>query len=290
LMKAIAQADSVKFRRKQTEWFVLDIHHLIEEIMKKAPHEPEKKVVSESDLVSHTGDRLAGFVKKKLREAGYKDLYDYIEYGETKNYHERPTCKSRTIWFDLGELPRPTFIFPDVYWKKTSVVYNADKIAIDKQLYMLTPKGGIDQMVLGGILNSSWIPLFREMGGRTVMGEGLNRNQVMVYEAKSLPIPDPRKFTKKQSAKIKEAFAELLASNSNTNLSKIKEKLDQAVLATIGMEKFVGKLEAAVEELINIRIYGGGEQKQGLLEKGGTQVIKLESAKAISDQSLDNFL
>lgn len=110
---------------------------------------------------------------------------------------------------------------------------------------MLSPKRGIDKMVLGGILNSEWMPLFREMDGRTIMGEGLNRNQVMVYEARRIPVPDMTKFTKSQSNRIKMKFKKMLNCESSSDLLKIKNELTRIVLAAMGMEKLIDKLNDA---------------------------------------------
>ncbi len=288
LMKAIAQAKSVNFRKNDTEWFVLDTHDLVEEIIQKGPNQNEDKVVADKDLSLNKKDRLASYVKKKLQIKNI-NLYNYILAGEEKEYHERPTCKSRKIWFDLGDLPRPPYIFPDVYWKETSVPYNADKIVIDKQLYMLSSKRGVDSSVLGGILNSDWLPLFREMHGRTIMGEGMNRNQVMVHEAKQLPIPDPRKFTKAEANRIAMSFEKLLHAKSSSEAKMIKTELNKAVLATIEKEKYANLLEAVVQQLIDIRIKGGGEQKEIMIEKDEPQLIKLKGAEVISHKTLDEF-
>jgi len=282
LMKAIAQAEFVDFKKNETEWLVLDLHHVIE----KALHKSGKELIPRKDQT------MAGFIKEKLHEAGYESLYRYINLGEERRYHKRPTCKTRNVWFDLGDLPRPLFIFPDVYWKKTSVPYNVDKVVIDKQLYTLSPKPDIDEMVLGGILNSDWLPLFRELNGRTIMGEGLNRNQVMVYEAKQIPIPDPRKFTAQQSKRIKSAFEKLLSKSrtvSEQELNEIKRELNKAVLVTLGLEERAEELEKVVKHLVEIRIQGGGIATEIMVEESKPKTIQVKRP-TVTKGSLDEFL
>jgi len=286
IMKAIAQANYLNFKKEDTEWFVFDIHDFLEKNVLKKPI---------NDLVPSKDLSFSGFVKEILRKKGFHDILEYIEMGEEKKFHERPTCKTRKLWFDLGKLHRPSFIFPDVYWKKTSVPFNADKITIDKQLYVVEPKEGIDELVLGGILNSDLLALLREMHGRTVMGEALNRNQVMVYEANEIPVPDIRKFSKKELKNINAAFKKLLDKSrtaSQEEILKLRRKLNEVVLATLGMQDKAEELEKAVEELIAIRVRGGGIRKDVMVGKEEKRIIKLKGAEVISSkiQSLDNFV
>lgn len=286
IMKAIAQAKYLNFQKEDTEWFVFNIHGFLEKnVLKK----------SLNDLVPSKDLSYSGFVKESLRKKGYHDILEYIEMGEEKNFHKRPTCKTRKLWFDIGEPHRPSFIFPDVYWKKTSVPYNMDKITIDKQLYALEPKEGIDELALGGILNSDLLALLREMHGRTVMGEALNRNQVMVYEANEILVPDIRKFSKKELENIRTTFKKLLDKSrtaSEEEILKLKRKLNEAVLATFGMQDRAEELERAVEELVEIRVKGGGIRKEVMVGKEEKRIIKLKGAQVISSRSpsLDNFV
>ena len=166
-------------------------------------------------------------------------------------------------------------------------------LAIDKQLYSLLPKRGIDPMVLGGILNSDWIALFRETDGRTIMGEGMNRNEVQVYEARHMPIPDISKFSKKEAEKIKSIFKKLLLksrTSSESELLNYKRELNKAVLSTIGMSEYSSTLEEAVKRLIEMRIEGGGMQKEVMLEKEPLHLIKLKGSQVVSTTILDDFM
>jgi hypothetical protein len=133
--------------------------------------------------------------------------------------------------------------------------------------------------------------LFREMNGRTIMGEGMNRNQVMVYEARQLPIPDPRKITPQQSKRIRLAFEKLLSKSrtaSEQELIEIKKELNKAVLSTLGMEERVEELEAIVKELIEIRIQGGGMSTEIMVEDSQPKTIKIK--RPVAPTGLDAFL
>jgi len=284
IMKAIAQAEFVNFEKQDTEWLCLDLHSHVNRIIQEL--ENHRGLRADRSL----SDSIKTYIKKESQS-----LFDYIEYGEEKNYHKTPTSKARKVWFDVGELLRPKFIFPDVYWKRTSVPLNADRIAIDKQLYALIPEKNIDEFVLGGILNSDINALMRELHGRTVGGEGLNRNQVMVWEANEMPVIDPRKLSKKEKERISDAFKKLIeecrCSNEKETV-KLRHDLNLAVMSAIGLEDRTNELEEEVQGLIEIRVGGGGAQKNIMVEhEGEVREIKLKGARVVSQRnSLDRYL
>lgn len=67
--------------------------------------------------------------------------------------------------------------------KKAQILYNKDGLTLDKRLYSIWPKDGIDPEVLLGILNSDLLLLMREIDGRVEEEQAMNRNSVMIYEA-----------------------------------------------------------------------------------------------------------
>ncbi|MHB2037475.1 MAG: HsdM family class I SAM-dependent methyltransferase, partial [Nitrososphaerales archaeon] len=290
IMKAIAQAEFVNFKKEDTEWLCLDLHDVVRKIVSNI-EKTRKFRLKELPTVD--------LVKKEIRKQS-KPLYDYLEWGEEKEFNKTPTCKNRKIWFDIGELLRPQLIFPDVYWKHTSTPFNADRIAIDKQLYAFVPKDGNNEggLLLGGIMNFDINALMREMYGRTVGGEGLNRNQVMVWEANEMPVVDPREIDEKARSRIIRAFNDLVTKCRDSSESKIKEmrhELNLAVMSTVGLESRTKELEEEVSKLIDIRISGGGEKKDTMVEspeeEGQVIATPLKGARLIGrGSSLDRFL
>ncbi len=283
IMKAIAQAEFVNFKKEDTEWLCLDLHELVESTL--------VELKSRKNLRSDQS--LSEMVKLKIKKHS-PGLFQYIEHGEIMGYNKAPTCKARKIWFDIGELLRPQFIFPDVYWKRTSVPFNSDRIAIDKQLYALIPDEDIDGFVLGGILNSDIHALMREMHGRTVGGEGLNRNQVMVWEANQMPTIDVRQLSEAEKQLIVKTFKKLLQQcrqATTEELNELYHELNASIMATLGIEARTKELETEVENLIDIRVSGGGTQKDTMVEKEGqTKVIQLRGAREITrDNTLERF-
>ncbi len=288
IMKAIAQAEFVNFKKEDTEWLCLDLHDTVARIVRELGQEEYLKVSDESAIES---------VKKEIKKES-PSLLKYIESGEEQKFNETPTCKNRRIWFDVGELLRPWLIFPDVYWKRTSVPYNADHIAIDKQLYALVPtfEGNDADFLLGGIMNSDVNALMREMYGRTVGGEGLNRNQVMVWEAEQMPVIDPRQIDPEKAREIVQAFRDLVEKDrdaSEERAKSMRRRLNLAVMSALNLGKRTDELETAVKTLIDIRIGGGGQRKDTMVETSGQEAVSvtpLQGARVLGrSPSLDQF-
>jgi hypothetical protein len=198
-------------------------------------------------------------------------------------------------------LPKPPIMLPEVYWRKAQVLYNKDELTLDKRLYSVWPKEGIDNQVLLGILNSDLLLVMREIDGRVEEGQAMNRNSLMVYEAEALRILDPRKLTKSQKKRIKNVFCEIMEKErkcDEKDLEKMREELNAAVLAPIGMEKRTQELRRTIQALLQARISGGGlyagviigtepNERQQILNLRGTALVEEKSTRKIT---LDDFV
>jgi hypothetical protein len=290
ILKAIAQAEFIDLRKEDTEWYCLDLHHTVSGILKE---------IEGREALRTRDSPLVDLVKLEIKKQS-KSLYDHIEWGEEQGFHKTPTCRARKIWFDAGELLRPQLIFPDVYWKRTLVPFNSDGIAVDKQLYGLVPvnEGSEEAFLVGGIMNSSINSLMREMYGRTVGGEGLNRNQVMVWEANDMPVVEPNAIDERARKRIVDAFKLLVLGGRTASpelSTKMQRDLNLAVMDAIGLESRTQELEEEVQNLIETRVKGGGESKDTMIEaqqeEHAVKVTPLRGARLIGkESSLDRFV
>lgn len=290
LVKHVRQTEFIEIGKKDTDWFVLDLHGIVQEILSS----------EDKTLTEHL--EPAEIVKRGFVNRGFHGLSDYIEHGEKIGINRRPALRSRKIWFDLGHLPRPPIMFPEVYWKKAQVLSNTDGLTLDKRLYSIWPKKNSDPVVLLGILNSGVLLMMREIDGRVEEGQAMNRNSVMVYEAKNLKILDPRKLSKREASRIKKAFQELVEKEHRCNkqeLNKLHEELDKAVLAPLGMEEKAKELRTTVEALLQARIVGGGMHAEVIIgtEKSEREEIMRirsrisgEEAMRVERITLDDFI
>lgn len=234
---------------------VLDLHDYANQV---SPEEVRPRKRLNSDLQTSQLEELnerEQDVLEVLLKDGYNGVYRYItnamwerdwQYGPP---HERRTVqqyrRNRGLWFDLGEL-RPGALLPSKeYWEygnPLAIMNEAEAIA-DQQMYVVETDR--DPYVLGGILNSSWGALVRELHGRTT-GGGLNR--VTVYEAETLPVPDPKEIDNDIAEQILTAFQSLLDGGDNA-----RETLDRTVLAAIGEEERVAEVTEYAEALSKAR-------------------------------------
>ena len=97
---------------------------------------------------------------------------DYIEWGESQGYHQRPSCKGRPRWWDLGEREIPSLAFNYLISSTARTLYaqdgcytsdNFQEVHIDSDL----------TLSLCASLNSSLFQLMVNMAGRSNFGGGL---------------------------------------------------------------------------------------------------------------------
>lgn len=301
ILKGTGQVESVIFDKKDTDWFVLDIHHLVSPILKNL----EKRTLGE-DLSGKNEDgesNLAKRVRVELRKK-HKKLSKYIDtYGYLKEVYKVQSVKSRKIWFDLGELEISPYIFPAEYWRNTFIIYNKDEITIDKRFYFMNPNFENENLskeesmlLIGGILNSDIIPLMRELTGRTASGQAMNRNECMIYETKSIKIPDPRLISKDNAKEIIKNFQELMDfqdnkdEDSENTRREIRHSLNNSVLRSISLHSKTNELEESVKELLNIRENGRGLNKKIPFSYSGKKIgPKIKGARVLKQRKIDSF-
>lgn len=257
LLKHVAQTERCHLREGDSEWYVLDVQPFVDSLSSPA-----------------SGDE--GEIKDALREAGHGGLVDYLERFEAEGIPDRPSVKTRPVWFSLGDLPTPPILLSEVYWRHCRSLVNDPEMVIDKRLYGVWPEEDVEADILAGYLNSSLYAMMRELHGRTEQGEGMNRNTIMVYEAEALPTPNLRAIPDDRRERIADAFRALVeaerevggedASADDPRVQEAERELDAAVLAGIGMEHELSRVREAVSRLIEIREEGAGQHTTQMVE------------------------
>ena len=128
------------------------------------------------------------YCHKTRKELNGTNALKYIQWGEREKFNERPSCKGRTNWYDVGVREISLGVFPSGFGEIFRFFLNK-KFLIDKRLYEIYTH---DENVLA-VLNSSLTPFMMEVNSRTGLGDGLL--DYTVYEAKNVLIAD---FAKKQ--------------------------------------------------------------------------------------------
>jgi len=180
------------------------------------------------------------------------------------------------LWFVLDDLDeyRPPLAIPDFVWTESRVVQNAAEAVTDRQFHNIAPHHSESAKVLCGVLNSRLVWLARELKGRHAGGQGMTRSRMVLYESKQLPIPDPRAMSDDERERITAALDELIAKEVEMGeddplgaKDAERERLDRAVLATLGMEDRVDELKQEVSGLVKMREESAGDYTEVLINR-----------------------
>jgi hypothetical protein len=288
LLKATGQLGKVNFTADEAdEWACLDVHDLVEQAEKDRG----------SELASGHQDPSTQ-VKEWAKDNGHPLLAEYISWGEQQQYHERSTCESRDVWFDLGELPQPSMLHTQFTWREHRVIWNEAKATATNQFHCIEANHDVPPRVLAGVLNSRVVWLVKELISRRTPGEDMTRLQTMVYETGLLLVANPRKMTDNEQEAIEaafETFVDIEDGDGPTDKSKedARADLDRAVLATLGLEDRFEELKLAVQNMIEAREHGAGKHTEVIVSQSQPsekEVIGLAGVSATQESAtLDDF-
>ena len=124
---------------------------------------------------------MCGKDKEDLRGTA---ALEYIEWGESEGFDQRPSCRGRARWYDLGEWEYPDMLWSDAYNNRFGCFENVGDYFGDKRFFLIKFKE--ENLVTRAYLNSTIIPLLIETEGITNLGEGVIYTNV--YWLKTLPI------------------------------------------------------------------------------------------------------
>jgi hypothetical protein len=94
---------------------------------------------------------------------------EYIRWGETQRYHERPSCRGRQRWWDVGMREFGKVVWPMIHNDRPAIFWNGCGVAVDHNLFEIL---GDHPLELWASLASSPQIIFRELYGRSNLGEG----------------------------------------------------------------------------------------------------------------------
>jgi len=163
----------------------------------KSPKECKSIFINESEV-----KQKILICNLNLKEIKTKEVYNYIKWGESKGYHERPTVSSRNNWWNLGKrdisqaLCMMSYNNRHIFWKN-------DLFLSDARFYDIYYSGDPYSLVLS--LNSALCYLNVELGGRVNLGEGAL--DFKVYEAEKINILNPELINKEDARKILEELS-----------------------------------------------------------------------------------
>jgi hypothetical protein len=104
----------------------------------------------------------------------------YIEFGESLEYHNRPTTSSRTPWHSLNKFRDP-IVLRSAFNDDFLCFLNEENYLVDKVLYGLSPEEE-NAKAISSYLNSTFGALLIEIFGQKSLGEGALFMTVEAFE------------------------------------------------------------------------------------------------------------
>lgn len=233
------------------------------------------------------------------------NVLKYIEYGEEQGYHRRPTCASRKRWYDLGKRSPGVILYPERMGDRFVILLNQARVYVNKNLYEIYPKKGINPNVLCAILNSTMTALFNELHGRVLIG-AQNVIDIDVWMVGIIPVIDPRKIPKEKLKILEEKFKTLskrpiehilkeigAEKPEDVSLGKVKQdrrELDQIIFEIIGLTKSEQQeIYRAIVDLVKSRIEKGGAKRKKKVKGLDIDKLAVDVIREIKISPLPNF-
>jgi hypothetical protein len=142
-------------------------------------------------------------ISKSRNELTGTQILKYIEEGEKKALHYNRTCSTRKNWYSLA-LPTPKKILWEmIHFARLKAPYNPEGVYIDHNFFELTPIDPKDELLLIGLLNSTYMALIRELWGRFNLGDGSIKTEKVDIER--FPMVSPNLFSSEQRKQFEKA-------------------------------------------------------------------------------------
>ncbi len=132
---------------------------------------------------------------------------EYIKWGEKQRFHQRPSCRSRARWWDLGERQIPLLSFNYLISSTARTLYTPDGCYTSDNFQEVHTDSDLI-LPLCASLNSSLFQLMVNMAGRSNFGGGLLK--IQTYEVSELLCLYPKIFAFEDEALFASSSWEML--------------------------------------------------------------------------------
>jgi hypothetical protein len=164
-----------------------------------SPRDSQKISISKMQL-----KRFALICHDDKRHLSNKSVLEYIEWGEKQNFHKRPSCSSRGLWWNLGDRVFGEILWPMIHNERQTVFLSNKEIVVDHNLFEILTE---DKGLIWTSLMASYQIMIRELFGRANLGEGALKTEGV--DIKRLLVIPPMVFSKNQISNIRETIDKL---------------------------------------------------------------------------------
>ena len=259
--------EEIKMRKIEKEfWMHKDEKgNLVPNYVIKSPKECKSIIINSQNLKY----RILMIHKDKKSLKG-TNVLKYIDWGEKKGFHKRPTCASRNRWYEL-----PDERYELLWWvnigERFACFFNPDLVYADKMFYYFTVKDKKYNKVFLSIMNSTLQRLIVENSGQELTG-ALTVVTLTVNHLKNLILPEINSLSQQTIQKLENCLEQLykrdvydlwtelgVKNSEEASFEKIKSdrrELDQIVMGEILDLSEEEQLEVyrAVIDLVRSRI------------------------------------
>jgi len=229
----------------------------------KSPKEIEGLSLS-SEMVENVA--ILTEESKNNLESGVKN---YIEWGEEwepnrgRKYPDRPTCSSRSPWYDITGLEPGDVLFPERVWSSYIAPANTNSVHDNKNLYGMHTEQPSNLCIA---MNSATTWMFLEIGARSSLGEGVLDIDVNMAEDVLIPIPDSNSEVEVSGINLQGDVFEQMDAEPGENLELQDVSEDRRQIDDIALKDWVGMDEEMQQEVY-----------EALLELVGERIERSES-------------
>ena len=178
--------------------------------------------------------------KDKEELAGTAAL-EYIEWGESEGFDQRPSCRNRARWYDLGERRIPYLSFNYLISSTAKTLYAPDGCYTSDNFQEVHTDSCLI-LPLCVSLNSSLFQLMVNMAGRSNFGGGLLK--IQTYEVSELLCLDPKTIAFEDAAMFTSSSWEMLESSDD------RRALDAITFDALNLTQ--GERDAVYEAVIHL--------------------------------------
>ena len=190
-------------------------------------------------------------------EINSKNVIKYIQWGESKGFHLRPSTRSKSIWYEFPEKEWAKVLWPMIHNDRLNVFWNNNQIAVDHNLFEIVTDYPDEIWA-----SLSWIGqvIFRELYGRFNLGEGALKTEGIdikkLVVLNPLIIIDKRKLIDDIRKKMNSRNTYSVKQEAN---QKDRKALDDIVFDAIGLTQAErNEVYRAVCELVQQRLAKAG--------------------------------
>jgi len=197
----------------------------------------------------------------QLETDGYSNLRDYLEYGKSKGYDDRPSTSSRKIWCSIPSMDVPAVIQPTFINERSFVVSNIDELPINDSLSGIQFNDDIEFEIGIALLNTYLYKMLLELWGKT---EGDGVLQLKTYDIESVPFPDIDKLGETEKELLRKSYENVKKGEYDGLADKvILDMLDIDDITVREIEKVYDSLESARLEGVESEVLLNREESSG---------------------------